>query len=132
MLDGAVKRHFDPVALLVGDKRYLWVLRKMLFHDLMRSRDPLSPRMTKRERHAIGARLAARVAAEQAGTHTSAAAVLAHCKLVLASEGRLHRVREAVESARREVCTELLESSGGRAYFLQALARPVSPKPLAS
>jgi len=121
VLDGAVKRHCDSFALLVGEEQYLRMVRTLVFHDVMRGRDPFLPRVSKRERRALGTQLATRVAAERMASIAAAAEVLAHCEQIMASKEFVGRESAVVEAARNELCTELLDSSSGRAYFAKAL-----------
>lgn len=129
LIDEALHAHIDRVALLTGTDAYAWVLQRLVFHEVWRTRNPFLPHHTKQERKTLSKEIARRIAAEREEVRWTAASVLSEAKR-RCMEIQPRDLRQASETllqwVQKDLCTELLDVSAGRAYFIARLDQDIS------
>ena len=115
-VDSAIAAHLDPLLALVWGLEYKRSLTRAVFRALLNSRDPFSPRLSKRERRSFGRLLAASIEAELRYVRSTAREVLA-----VAQKYAHFGVMQALAFTQAELCTCLLECKSGELFFSHRL-----------
>jgi hypothetical protein len=115
-VDSAIAAHLDPLLVLVGGVEYERSLKRAVFRDLLNSRDPFLPRLSKRARRRFGRLLALSIVAEIGYVRSTGREVLS------VAQKYVHLgVMQALAFTQADLCTCLLEREPLERFFSRRL-----------